>query len=57
MYLVGIASFCDSFPPAVAEGRPEVVFARTLSKQSVDYEIAGVRRGEMQTNECRWASY
>ncbi|MFZ2056948.1 MAG: hypothetical protein WAV54_06030 [Acidimicrobiales bacterium] len=57
MYLVGIASFCDSFPPAVAEGRPEVVFARTLSKQSVDYEIAGVRRGEMQTNEGRWASY
>jgi histidinol-phosphate/aromatic aminotransferase/cobyric acid decarboxylase-like protein len=57
MYLAGIASFCDSFPPAVAEWRPEVVFARTLSKQSVDYGIAGVRRRGMQTNEGRWASY
>jgi hypothetical protein len=57
MYLAGIVSFCDPFPPAVAEGRPEVVFARTLSNQSVDYEIAGVRRREMQTNEGRWASY
>jgi hypothetical protein len=56
MYIAGIASFCDSFPPAVAEGRPEPVCARTFSKQCFDCEMTGNRRREIQTSEGRWKS-
>jgi len=56
MYIAGIASFYDSFPPAVAEGRPEPGYARTFSKHCFDCEMTGKRRREMQTSEGRWKS-
>jgi hypothetical protein len=57
MYLAGIATLCVSFPPVVAEGGPELVFARTLSEQPVDYKITAICRRHMKTIEDRWKDY
>jgi hypothetical protein len=57
MYPAGIVSLTGSFPPAVAEGRPGHIHARSLSKRFVDYEETENRRRALRTNEGRWKSY